>query len=839
MTYQATFSPNSPAQPSIDKSKLLSSSVLGGAAAIGCVTTGLAAGAFGMGAAFIVGLPLAAIGGLAYYFRPKSVSGPSQAEREMADKLDALDGVQAVIEFDLNGNILHANGNFCSAVGYRPEEIIGQHHSMFVDAAEAASPEYKTFWQKLKQGEYQSGEFKRFGKAGKEIWILASYTPVRDKTGAPYKVVKFASDITEEKNRSSYVAGQIDAISRSQAVIEFDLKGNILNANDNFCKTMGYSLDQIKGKHHSMFASADYARSREYAEFWETLARGEFSTGEYERIAAGGRKVLLQASYNPIFDLDGKPYKVIKYATDLSNSERMKEAARVRAALDVATAQVMLADTDLNIVYLNKAQQKMMEAAESDLRAELSRFDSQNLLGQNIDIFHKDPAHQRRMLERLSTTFETDISVGPRKFHLIATPVFDDNKGRVGTVVEWRDDTMEKQIEAEIESVVSAVSRGDFTKKIALDGKSGFMLALTENINSLSGTVSGVLDSIGGMLDALSRGDLTSRIDADYEGVYEKLKNDANATAAKLHETVQAISSASEEVASGAQEISSGANDLSQRTEQQAANLEETASSMQEMVSTIRQNAENCEQASKLAVSARESAVEGGDIVHQAVNSMSKIEESSRRISDIIGVIDEIAFQTNLLALNAAVEAARAGDAGRGFAVVASEVRSLAQRSAQAAKDIKGLIVDSSSQVTGGVDLVNRAGESLGGIVDAIKKVADIVAEISAASREQSTGADEINRAVAQMDEMTQQNSALVEENAAASKTMTDQARRMSERMGFFNVGQGGGMGGGYVSHAPAPAASAPKPVRSAGARGLQSALAQNIMSHDDDWSEF
>ncbi len=848
MTYQATFSPNSPAQPSIDKSKLLSSSVLGGAAAIGCVTTGLAAGAFGMGAAFLVGLPLAAIGGLAYYFRPKSVSGPSQAEREMADQLKALDGAQAFIEFDLRGNILNANELFCKTMGYSLEQIRGKHHSMFAKPEYARSHEYSQFWDALGRGEFASGEFERIGSGGRKVLLQASYIPVLGQDGKPYKVVKYAYDLSSSERMKEAVRVRSALENATNSVMIADANYNIVFMNDSQKKMLqdaeadlrtelpNFDAKTLMGKNMDIFHK-NPAHQRQLLD--------RLTSSHKAQLKVGGRTFALIAT--PIID-DNRERTgiVVEWEDRTEELKRLEqqaqisaENARIRAALDVATTQVMVADDQFNIVYLNTAQQKMMEAAETDLRKELSRFDSQNLLGQNIDIFHKKPEHQRRMLERLSSTFETDITVGPRKFHLIATPVFDDKKARVGTVVEWRDDTMEKQIEAEIETVVSAVSRGDFSKKIALDGKSGFMLALTQNINSLSGTVSGVLDSIGGMLDALSRGDLTSRIDADYEGVYEKLKNDANATAAKLHETVQAISSASEEVASGAQEISSGANDLSQRTEQQAANLEETASSMQEMVSTIRQNAENCEQASKLAVSARESAVEGGDIVHQAVNSMSKIEESSRRISDIIGVIDEIAFQTNLLALNAAVEAARAGDAGRGFAVVASEVRSLAQRSAQAAKDIKGLIVDSSSQVTGGVDLVNRAGESLGGIVDAIKKVADIVAEISAASREQSTGADEINRAVAQMDEMTQQNSALVEENAAASKTMTDQARRMSERMGFFNVGQGGGMSGGYVSHTPAPAASAPKPVRSAGARGLQSALAQNIMSHDDDWSEF
>lgn len=766
-------------------------------------------------------------------------------EKELADqarsfaegeaKLEAINRSQAIIEFELDGTILTANENFCNAVGYSLDEIKGRHHSIFVDREYAASAEYKAFWEKFRSGEFSSGEYQRYGRDGREIWINASYNPVFDQHGEVVKVVKFASDITEEKLRNADMTSQIDAIHKSQAVIEFKLDGTIITANENFCKTMGYALEEIKGRHHSMFAESGYASSAEYRAFWEALGRGEFQTGEYERVANGGRKVVLQASYNPIYDVNGNPVKVVKYATDLSASERMKENARIRAALDNTSTNVMVADADLNIVYMNASQDKMMRAAESDLRKELSAFDASNLLGQNIDVFHKNPAHQRNMLAHLTSAYETDISVGGRSFHLIASPVTDDQNQRIGTVVEWKDQTAEKAIEREIEGVVSAVSRGDFTRTLSLEGKDGFFLNLSQSVNSLASTVDGVLGSLGDMLQAMAQGDLTQRISQDYEGVYDELKESANSMASTLQETVRTISLASEEVASASQQISTGASDLSQRTEQQAANLEETAASMEEMASTIKQNADNSQQASQLAVTARDSADKGGEVVSNAVEAMGKIEDSSRRISDIIGVIDEIAFQTNLLALNAAVEAARAGDAGRGFAVVASEVRSLAQRSAQAAKDIKDLIVDSTEQVQGGVDLVNETGEALTEIVDSIKKVADIVAEISAASREQATGADEINTAVTQMDEMTQQNSALVEENAAAAKTMNDQALRMRQRMSFFNAGADTGQ------HHIQPVTQA-TPVRATGtggARGLQAQLAETVVDDEDDWSEF
>jgi methyl-accepting chemotaxis protein len=755
--------------------------------------------------------------------------------REFAEgeaKLAALHRVQAIIEFELDGTIITANENFCDAMGYAQADLPGKHHSMFVDAQYAASAEYREFWEKLRRGEFMTGEYLRLGKAGKEVWIQASYNPIFDMNGKPFKVVKYASDVTAEKTRNADMTAQIDAIGHSQAVIEFNLDGTIITANKNFCETVGYSVEEIVGRHHSMFVEPSVAAGEEYKSFWGKLGRGEFDAGEYERVGRDGRKILLQASYNPIFNLKGEAYKVVKYATDLSRSERMKENMRIRCALDNTTANVMVADADFNIVYMNESQNLMMREAESDIRKVLNDFDASKLVGQNMDVFHRNKAHQRAVLAELSGAHTAEIQIGGREFQLIASPVRDEMGDRVGTVVEWRDETAEKAIEREIGSVVAAVSTGNLSTRLPLEGKEGFTRGLAVSINALSETVSGVLTSVGETLDAMAGGDLTTRVDEDYEGVYGRLKDSVNATASNLQQTIQAITIGAGEVATGAEQIAMGATDLSRRTEQQAANLEETAASMEQMAATIKQNATNSQEASQLATGAQGCAEDGGRVVSEAVEAMGKIEEGSRRISDIIGVIDEIAFQTNLLALNAAVEAARAGDAGRGFAVVASEVRSLAQRSAQAAKDIKGLIAESTGEVRGGVDLVNQTGAALSEIVDSIKGVADIVAEISTASREQASGADEINRAVTSMDEMTQQNAALVEQNAAAAKTMSDQAGQMRRQTDFFDAGSD--LEATQKAVAPIAVASGGR-----GARGIQAALAERVIDEDDDWSEF
>jgi methyl-accepting chemotaxis protein len=380
-----------------------------------------------------------------------------------------------------------------------------------------------------------------------------------------------------------------------------------------------------------------------------------------------------------------------------------------------------------------------------------------------------------------------------------------------------------------------------------------------------------VVDALGDGLDQLAKGALSYRITAEFADEYKKVQEDFNAAISQLHETISSIVASVREVSNAAAEISTSTTDLSQRTEEQAASLEETSASMEEISATVKQNAENAQQANQFATGTREVCDRGGEVVAEAVKAMSRIEESSRKISDIIGVIDEIARQTNLLALNAAVEAARAGEAGRGFAVVASEVRSLAQRSSQAAKDIKDLIINSSDQVQEGVELVNRAGTSLNEILTSIKKVADIVSDIAAASAEQATGLEQVNRALTQMDEVTQQNSALVEENAATAKTLEQQARAMNERVAFFRIDGAAAVAAparveqkaqqvavaaaagsrapvapakraSVTAAPPAPPAAAPRRAAANGGGGpvgrMQAALA-TAFNDDPEWKEF
>jgi PAS domain S-box-containing protein len=471
-----------------------------------------------------------------------------------------------------------------------------------------------------------------------------------------------------------------------------------------------------------------------------------------------------------------------------SVEEALQENLRIRTALDNVTSNVMLANTDREIMYLNKSVARLFESVEDDIRADLPDFDAGKLLGANIDVFHKNPAHQARLLDNLSSTHQSELLIGGRTMRIVANPVIDDKGNRLGTAVEWADRTQEVVVEKEIDDLVEAASAGDLDRRLTVEGKEGFFLQLSTRFNSLLDELTSVFEDIGRVMRYMAGGDLSQSITRDYEGTFGVVKDDINQTIANVEKTVSRLLSISDQVSTAAEEISTGNHNLSARTEQQAASLEQTASSMEELTSTVKNNASNAEQANAIAMSARGAAEKGGQVVDEAVSAMQQISESSNRIAEIIGVIDEIAFQTNLLALNASVEAARAGEQGRGFAVVATEVRNLASRSAAAAKEIKELIEDSVKKVKSGYELVNDTGESLTEIVDGVKKVGDIIAEIAAASTEQSNGIDQVNKAVASMDEVTQQNAALAEQTSAASAAMSDNAAEMNETMGFFKT---------------------------------------------------
>jgi len=522
------------------------------------------------------------------------------------------------------------------------------------------------------------------------------------------------------------------------------------------------------------------------------------------------------------------------------------EALRIKHALDKTSTNIMVADKDGTIVYMNNAITTMMRSAEEAIRQDLPAFRADALLGSHFDAFHRQPSRLWSFLESLNGTHRSQIRIGGRTFALIVNPVIGADGERLGVVVEWADRTAEVAAEEELSGLLAAAVQGDFTQRLGLEGKRGFFHDVAEGMNRLLAIVSAGLEDLARVLNAIAQGDLTQRIEADYAGTFGQLKQDTNQTVARLTEVVGSIQASTESINTAAGEIARGNADLSGRTETQASSLDETSSAMEELNATVQQNADNAQQARQLAQRTNSLANEGGERVQRVVATMDGIQGASKEIADIVGLIDSIAFQTNILALNAAVEAARAGEQGKGFAVVASEVRSLAQRSAEAATEIKSLIADSVTRVDGGVTLAKEAGQSMHEIVASFQQVAGLVTEIADASREQSTGIAQVSEAVTQMDDVTQQNAALVAEAAAAAKSLEEQARTLAGTVAVFKVERGLAPGSGSGSARPftqseySDASPAETPVSTRTTLATVRRLpAPTVATDEDDWEHF
>lgn len=551
---------------------------------------------------------------------------------------------------------------------------------MFVDANYAESAEYEMFWSNLRSGTFDRAEYRRLGKGGKEVWIQASYNPVCDGKGRVTRVVKIASDVTAQKLAAADAKGQLAAISKAQAVIEFSPDGIILTANQNFCSTLGYALSEIQGQHHRMFVQPTLAASPEYAAFWDRLQKGEHEAAEYLRLGKGGREIWIQATYNPIFDLNGKVCKVVKFATDITERKRAEQ-----------------------IIGLLKAS-----------------------LGQ------------------------------------------------------------------------------------------------------------------------MAEGNLTGRIDTAFSGQYEELRQAFNHSLSRFTELINRLRATSASLKSATAEILAGANDLAERTTKQAATIEETSAAMEQLAATVGENAKRSEAASGKAHSVSGIALQTGMVMQKSNEAMERISTSSSKISNIIGLIDDIAFQTNLLALNASVEAARAGDAGKGFAVVAVEVRRLAQSAAKASSDVKALIEQSSIEVAGGNKLVAEASQKLNLMLEGVKESAALLEFIAQATQQQSNAISEVSIAVRQMDEMTQHNAALVEETNAAIEQTEGQASELDSLVDVFVMEGTRSRSEGAV-RIPAATVEAGPASAKGGVMALQqrvkaatkSYLSKGSAALKSDWSEF
>ncbi|MGL4474488.1 MAG: methyl-accepting chemotaxis protein [Shewanella sp.] len=541
-------------------------------------------------------------------------------------------------------------------------------------------------------------------------------------------------------------------------------------------------IGQCASAFNRLISSSETAVT-EITKVMEKLAKGDFS----HRIEADFKgdllsiKVATNSSLVNVQKLEDERKIIEKNAQQVS-----EENARVRQALDNVSTNTLIADNEYKIIYINHAANKMLKDAEEDISRHIPNFRSTAIIGQSIDMFHQHPAHQRQLLDKLTTGHYSEIKMANKHFGLAANPILDNKGNRLGIVVELTDRTAELAIEKEIDNVIEYAAKGDFSRRLTLEDKAGFFLNLSSGLNTLTTTIEDALADMQRILGAMARGDLTARITQNYQGRLSILKEDTNSTIEKLTQVIRDIRVNAQTISFSSNEITAGNRDLSKRTESQASSLQATAASMDEMTATVKHSAENAMVANALSAEASAKAQVGGDVVNRSIAAMNEITNASDKIADIISVIDAIAFQTNLLALNAAVEAARAGEQGRGFAVVASEVRNLAQRSASAAKEIKGLIRNSNSKVASGAALVTETGSTLKEIVLMVEQVREKMSDISIAAQQQSIGIEQVNASICRMDDMTQQNAALVQEGTTASETLLSQAEDLTQMVEFF-----------------------------------------------------
>ncbi|VAW51216.1 Methyl-accepting chemotaxis sensor/transducer protein [hydrothermal vent metagenome] len=718
-----------------------------------------------------------------------------------------FDSSQRIVsKTDLKGRIIYTNQNFIDISGFNEDELIGKNHNI-VRHPDMPAEAFEDLWSSIKQNKPWVGMVKNRCKNGDYYWVEAHVTPIRENGN----VIGHMS-VRKKPEKSQIIEAEALYASMKNNSYKPSLMHRLMHVNIFARMKLIPKLlipVVITTFIFMLIAFNLFSSEKSLAEGFMNLGSSHVFTTKFLLLSGGITTIIAfmigffisqfvnkpiqrciatmndiaEGKYDDHIDISrtdetGDMLRAlksmqIKQGFDVDNAKYLsRESNRIKTALDVAETNIMMADINNNIIYLNNATQEMFNEIEAEIKEVLPNFDASNLLGSNIDQFHKNPAHQQDMLKNLKSTYSATMPVGELTMQITATPVFGDEGERLGTVVEWKNRTAEVNVENEVANIVEAAANGDFSQHIDETGKEGFYLVLAKGINDLLKTTSTGIDGVVKVLRSIAQGDLTQKIDAEYKGVFDQLKNDVNGTIERLTEVIGKVHNNTDSSADSAQNVNATAQEIGQGSSEQAASLEQISSAMEQMSANIRQSADNAGQTEQIAQKAAKDAEESGKSVSEAVVAMKAIAEK-------ISIIEEIARQTNLLALNAAIEAARAGEHGKGFAVVAAEVRKLAERSQKAAGEIGDL---SGSTVI----VAEQAGEKLLKLVPDIQKTAELVQEISVASREQDTGSEEINRAIQQLDQTVQQSAASAEELAASAGELTGHAEEQRETMSFF-----------------------------------------------------
>jgi len=715
--------------------------------------------------------------------------------------------ITIVSRTDLHGNIVAANDAFIEASGFEWAEIVGQPHNI-LRHPDVPPAVFQDFWATLKSGKPWSQIVKNRRKNGDHYWVKANATPIFENGEMiGYMSVRTPvnpSQISEAESIYRAISdGKVKLKNGKAKCIAEDL--NPLIQYNQFGITFILSVLLLTSAFTPLIFPAALQIIPEIVfeitdvilvgliifTGWFNAKRIQQLSDEITAISEGRfEKEIDSRGNNTLSSVFGRLKSMqIKLGADIEETKtNLASSKRIESALMAATSNIMVADRFRNIIFLNTSVQKMLSDVEDELKKSLPHFDSNNLLNQSIDVFHQHPEHQANLLDKLTDTYNTRMKVGNATIDLIIDPIFDDAGNRIGTVAEWKNMTDKLMVEKNIETMIASAASGDFSQRIDTTELEGFTQKISTSVNTLVDNFSDISQKLNTVLSKMAAGNLTFRLEGDYQSELLSMKTATNNALDNISMTLSQVNAGANEIGSMSQEVAVASEDLSQRTQTQAASLEETAATMEELTATVQHSTDNSEQANKLAHDTAVEASSGIKVMNNALSAMSGISDLSKKIGEITSVIDSIAFQTNLLALNAAVEAARAGEHGRGFAVVAGEVRNLAGKSAEAAKDISGLIDTAIKQIGDGTQLVEETSDAFEKMVSSIKEVEELVSHVASTSKEQSTGIHQINLVVSQLDEITQQNAALVEELSATSGNLSDEAVNQAEFVSRFKL---------------------------------------------------